>query len=84
MSSSILLGLIPRSRKMSMMRLKDITSDLQKLKEEFESAVNGLSPVGIPEYSRPKERSFFIMLDQKGKSENTETKLWLAEKICHK
>ena len=53
----------------------DIMSDLQKLKEEFESAVNSLSPVGIPEYSRPKERSFFIMLDQKGKSENTETKL---------
>ena len=83
MSSSILLGMIPRSRKMSMMqnvqnleeRLKDITSDLQKLKEEFESAVNGLSPVGIPEYSRLKERSFFIMLDQKRKSENTETKL---------
>ena len=41
-------------------RLKDITSDLQKLKEEFESAVNGLSPVGIPEYSRLKERSFFL------------------------
>ena len=35
--------------------LKDITSDLQKIKEEFEGAANGLSP----EYSRPKERSFF-------------------------
>ena len=80
MSSSILLGLIPRSRKMSMMqnvqnleeRLKDITSDLQKLKEEFESAVNSLSPVGIPEYSRPKERSFFYY----AWSERKEWKYW--------
>ena len=55
-------------------RLKDITSDLQKLKEEFEGAANGLSPVGSPEYSRPKERSFFNnMLDLKGKSKNIET-----------
>ncbi|XP_066018183.1 uncharacterized protein [Pocillopora verrucosa] len=75
-------GLIPSSRKMSMMqnfldleeRLKDITSDLQKLKEEFEGATNGLSPVGSPEYSRSKERSFFNnMLDLNGKSKNTET-----------
>ena len=83
MSSTIrLLGLIPSSRKMSMMqnfldleeRLKDITSDLQKLKEEFEGATNGLSPVGSPEYSRQKERSFFNnMLDLNGKSKNTET-----------
>ena len=83
MSSAILLlGLILSSRKMSMMqnfldfkeRLKDITSDLQKLKEEFEGAANGLSPVGSPEYSRPKERSFFNnMLDLKGKSKNIET-----------
>ena len=52
--------------------LKGITSDLQKIKEEFEGAANDLSR----EYSRPKERSFSInMLDQKGKSENTETKL---------
>ena len=50
--------------------LKDITSDLQKIKEEFESAANGLSP----EYSRPKERSFFNnMLDLKGKNKNIET-----------
>ena len=55
-------------------RLKDITSDLQKLKEEFEGAANGLSPVGSPEYSRPKERSFFNnMLDLKGKNKNIET-----------
>ena len=55
-------------------RLKDITSDLQKLKEEFEGAANGLSPVGSHEYSRPKERSFFNnMLYLKGKSKNTET-----------
>ena len=55
-------------------RLKDITSDLQKLKEEFEGAANGLSPVGSPEYSRPKERSFFNdMLDLKGKSKDIET-----------
>ena len=33
-------------------RLKDITSDLQKLKEEFEGAANDLSR----EYSKPKER----------------------------
>ena len=50
--------------------LKDITSDLQKLKEEFEGAANGLSR----EYSRPKERSFSInMLDLNGKSKNAET-----------
>ena len=83
MSSTILLlGLIPSSRKISMMQnfldleegLKDITSDLQKIKEEFEGAANGLSPVGSPEYSRPKERSFFNnMLDLKGKSKNIET-----------
>ena len=55
-------------------RLKDITSDLQKLKEEFEGAANGLSLVDSPEYSRPKERSFSNnMLDLKGKSKNTET-----------
>ncbi|XP_022789720.1 uncharacterized protein LOC111329323 [Stylophora pistillata] len=75
-------GLIPSSRKMSMMqnfldleeRLKDITSDLQKLKEEFEGAANGLSPEGSLEYSKPKERSFFNnMLDLNGKSKNTET-----------
>ena len=55
-------------------RLKDITSDLQKLKEEFEGAANGLSPVGSPEYSRPKERSFFNnMLDLKEKNKNIET-----------
>ena len=54
--------------------LKDITSDLQKIKEEFEGAANGLSPVGSPEYSRPKERSFFNdMLDLKGKSKDIET-----------
>ena len=79
MSSVILLlGLILSSRKMSMMqnfldfkeRLKDITSDLQKLKEEFEGAANDLSR----EYSRPKERSFSInMLDLNVKSKNTET-----------
>ena len=47
--------------------LKDITSDLQKLKEK-------LSPVGSPEYSRSKERSFFNnMLDLNGKSKNIET-----------
>ncbi|XP_066018732.1 uncharacterized protein [Pocillopora verrucosa] len=71
-------GLILSSKKMSMMqnfldfkeRLKDITSDLQKLKEEFEGAANDLSR----EYSRPKERSFSInMLDLNGKSKNTET-----------
>ena len=51
-------------------RLKDITSDLQKLKEEFEDAANDLSR----EYSKPKERSFSInMLDLNGKSKNTET-----------
>ena len=51
-------------------RLKDITSDLQKLKEEFEGAANDLSR----EHSRPKERSFSInMLDLNGKSKNTET-----------
>ncbi|XP_066018735.1 uncharacterized protein [Pocillopora verrucosa] len=75
-------GLTPSSRKMSMMqnfldlekRLEDITSDLQKLKEEFEGAANGLSLVDSPEYSRPKERSFSNnMLDLKGKSKNTET-----------
>ena len=55
-------------------RLKDITSDLQKLKEEFEGAANGLSLVDSPEYSRPKECSFSNnMLDLKGKSKNTET-----------
>ena len=79
MSSTILLlGMIPSSRKMSMMQnfldleegLKDITSDLQKIKEEFEGAANGLSP----EYSRTKERSFFNnMLDLNGKNKNTET-----------
>ena len=51
-------------------RLKDITSDLQKLKDEFEGAANDLSC----EYSRPKERSFSInMLDLNVKSKNTET-----------
>ena len=51
-------------------RLKDITSDLQKLKEEFEGAANDFSR----EYSRPKEHSFSInMLDLNGKSKNTET-----------
>ena len=50
--------------------LKDITSDLQKIKEEFEGAANGLSP----EDSRPKERLFFNnMLDLEGKNKNTET-----------
>ena len=78
----LLPGLTPSSRKMSMMqnfldlekRLEDITSDIQKLKEEFEGAANGLSLVDSPEYSRPKERSFSNnMLDLKGKSKNTET-----------
>ena len=51
-------------------RLKDITSNLQKLKEEFEGAANDLSR----ECSRPKERSFSInMLDLNGKSKNAET-----------
>ena len=55
-------------------RLEDITSDIQKLKEEFEGAANGLSLVDSPEHSRPKERSFYNnMLDLKGKSKNTET-----------
>ena len=55
-------------------RLEDITSDIQKLKEEFEGAANGLSLVDSPEHSRPKERSFSNnMLDLKGKSKNTET-----------
>ena len=55
-------------------RLEDITSDIQKLKEEFEGAANGLSLVDSPEHSRPKERSFSNnMLDLKEKSKNTET-----------
>ena len=55
-------------------RLEDITSDIQKLKEEFEGAANGLSLVNSPEHSRPKERSFSNkILDLKGKSKNTET-----------
>ena len=55
-------------------RLEDITSDIQKLKEEFEGAANGLSLVDSPEHSRPKERSFSnTMLDLKGKSNNSET-----------
>ena len=78
MSSAILLLGLILSSKMSMMqnfldfkeRLKDITSDLQKLKEEFEGAANDLSR----EYSRPKERSFSInVLDLNGKSKNAET-----------
>lgn len=59
-------------------RLKDLTSDLQKLKEEFASTVVNPDTVRAQhqlnhEDVTNKNRSFFNMLN--GKSKNTETVL---------
>ena len=54
-------------------RLKDLTTDLQTLKEAFASTVVNGSSVRSPEYSKHKDRSFFNMLHVNGRSKNTET-----------
>ena len=78
-------NLIPLNRKMSMLqnfldleeRLKDLTSDLQKLKEEFASTnVNmdtAKTQCQMNDEIPNKKSSFFGLLN--GKSNNTETVL---------
>ena len=78
-------NLIPLNRKMSMMqnfldleeRLKDLTSDLQKLKEEFASTIVNMDTAKtqcqMNDEIPNKKSSFFGLLN--GKSNNTETVL---------
>ena len=78
-------NLIPLNRKMSMMqnfldleeRLKYLTTDLQKLKEEFASTIPNVHTAKtrhhIDDDVPSKKSSFFSMLN--GKSHNTETVL---------
>lgn len=78
-------NLIPLNRKTSMMqnfldleeRLKDLTSDLQKLKEEFSSNIVNLETSKTQRQFNNEvpnnKRSFFGLLN--GKSNNTETVL---------
>lgn len=78
-------NLIPLNRKMSMMqnfltleeRLKDLTTDLQKLKEEFASNIANMDSAKtyrqLDDEVPNKKSSFFSMLN--GKSHNTETVL---------
>lgn len=78
-------NLIPLNRKMSMMqnfldleeRLKDLTTDLQKMKEEFASTIANPDTMKTHRQLNDdvpnKNRSFFSMLN--GKTNNTETVL---------
>lgn len=78
-------NLIPLNKKMSMMqnfldleeRLKDLTTDLQKLKEEFASTIAHMDTARthrqFDDEVPNKKSSFFSLLN--GKSNNTETVL---------
>ena len=78
-------NLIPLNRKMSMMqnfldleeRLKDLTNDLQKLKEEFAGTIVNMDTAKaqrqLDDEVPTKKSSFFSLLN--GKSNNTETVL---------
>ena len=73
-------NLIPLNRKLSMMqsfvdleeRLKDLTTDLQKMKEEFAGTISNTDGLS-KEDATNMNRSFFDMLN--GKSKNAETVL---------